>query len=151
MKKPASSAAKKSSSFHASFDPRRSSTDVTGPAVPWMFMSDPNPVTLIGRSWRTERGVEPLAEPVPAGIRGGENLRCQHLGEGRDPGGHRDHVVVERARMAESATGVRIEGRHQLAASTERSEGEPSGEVLAECREIGEDAVDRLGAAGRQP
>ena len=89
---------------------------------------------------------KPVAEPVQAlDLAGRVDLR-QAGGSRR----HRQHRVVERARVRQCIGPRRVEAAHQVGAAAEGAEREPAAEVLPEGGQIRRDADDLLEAAGRE-
>ena len=73
-----------------------------------------------------------------------------------DAGGGRQRFGVERALMGDLlAVGglgdLEVEQIENILAAGDRAARQPAGEDLRQCRQIGPDAVFRLGAAGRNP
>ena len=80
-----------------------------------------------------------LRDPRQAHVR----LVVEQL-ERRDPGGDRERVARQRARLVDGARGR--EHAHQLGAAAERRSGQAAADHLAHDRQIGADAAQLLGA-----
>jgi hypothetical protein len=91
-----------------------------------------------------QRAPETLLKPRPAAQRFPDAVLGDRP-QGLDPRGHRERVPRQRARLVHGAG--RSHELHDLAATAVRPHRKAAPDHLAECRQVGRDAVERLRSA----